>query len=249
MILSHQHQFVFLKTRKAGGTSVEIGLSRFCGPEDVLTPITPRDEIVRIADGRACQNYTDDREAELAYLDKVAICTDQEAPPRAPTASMIYTNHMTLENLRDLHPSLPDSYTIIATERHPYDKALSRANWDLRRAEYHGGGAMNITTEDLQAGVDDLIASGQMEASLRCWDTYCLDGEPRADIVLQHSRLQDDFNDLCTRFGFVGNFALPHTKVGGRDRSESARDLLSPTQKSYVYDLCREEFEYFDYAA
>ncbi|MEL6382956.1 MAG: chondroitin 4-O-sulfotransferase, partial [Cyanobacteria bacterium J06626_18] len=32
MIISHEYKFIFLKTRKTAGTSIEIALSKFCGP-------------------------------------------------------------------------------------------------------------------------------------------------------------------------------------------------------------------------
>ena len=51
MIASHQHRFIFLKTRKTAGTSVEIALSKVCGPDDVITEISPEDEELRRAAG------------------------------------------------------------------------------------------------------------------------------------------------------------------------------------------------------
>ncbi len=39
MIISHKHKFIFIKTRKTAGTSIEIFLSQFCGKNDILTPI------------------------------------------------------------------------------------------------------------------------------------------------------------------------------------------------------------------
>lgn len=47
MIVSHRHRFVFVKTRKTAGTSMELHLSRFTGPGDILTPLTPEDETLR----------------------------------------------------------------------------------------------------------------------------------------------------------------------------------------------------------
>lgn len=44
MIVSHRHRFVFIKTRKTAGTSLEIFLSQFCGTEDIVTPIEPHVE-------------------------------------------------------------------------------------------------------------------------------------------------------------------------------------------------------------
>jgi len=39
MIISHAHRFVFIKTRKTAGTSLEIARSRYCGARDVITAI------------------------------------------------------------------------------------------------------------------------------------------------------------------------------------------------------------------
>lgn len=38
MILSHRHRFIFIKTTKTAGTSLETYLSRWCGDDDVVTP-------------------------------------------------------------------------------------------------------------------------------------------------------------------------------------------------------------------
>lgn len=47
MIISHKYKFIFVRTRKTAGTSIEIGLSRFCEKEDVITPIDYEDEEIR----------------------------------------------------------------------------------------------------------------------------------------------------------------------------------------------------------
>ena len=47
MIVSHRHKFVFMKTRKTAGTSIEIALSEHCGPSDIVSPNDPADEELR----------------------------------------------------------------------------------------------------------------------------------------------------------------------------------------------------------
>ena len=44
MIISHKYRFIFVKTLKTAGTSIEVFLSQHCGPDDVVTPILPHVE-------------------------------------------------------------------------------------------------------------------------------------------------------------------------------------------------------------
>jgi hypothetical protein len=39
MIINHRYKFIFLKTRKTAGTSIESALSQFCDSNDIITPI------------------------------------------------------------------------------------------------------------------------------------------------------------------------------------------------------------------
>lgn len=41
MIISHKYKFIFIKTYKTAGTSLEAYLSEHCGEDDVVTPIYP----------------------------------------------------------------------------------------------------------------------------------------------------------------------------------------------------------------
>lgn len=58
MIVSHAKKFIFVKTRKTSGTSMEVSLSQVCGPDDIITPISFEDELVRLdMGGTLPQNY------------------------------------------------------------------------------------------------------------------------------------------------------------------------------------------------
>jgi hypothetical protein len=56
MIISHEHKFIFLKTKKTAGTSIELAVSQLCGPDDVITPLAMADEVLRLG-GRRAQNW------------------------------------------------------------------------------------------------------------------------------------------------------------------------------------------------
>jgi Sulfotransferase family len=116
VIVSHEHGFVFVKTRKTAGTSVEIALSRVCGPDDVITPVTTHDEgLRREAGGRGPQNY--------------------QAPPLDRKAF----NHMPVSMVRRmLGRRRFESYFSFAIERNPWDAVVSLYHWRFRDAETPG---------------------------------------------------------------------------------------------------------------
>ena len=57
-IISHSKKFIFVKTNKTAGTSVEIALSKYCDENDIITQITMNDEKFREKLGyRGQQNH------------------------------------------------------------------------------------------------------------------------------------------------------------------------------------------------
>lgn len=110
VIVSHAHRFVFLKTRKTAGTSVEIALSTVCGPDDVITPVTEADERLRAQyGGRAPQHY--------------------ESPPLPRRAF----NHMPASMVRQLvGREAWDGYFTFSVERNPWDAVVSLFHWRHR---------------------------------------------------------------------------------------------------------------------
>ncbi len=45
MIISHKLKVIYIKLLKVAGSSLEIALSKYCGPDDILTPIYPEGKI------------------------------------------------------------------------------------------------------------------------------------------------------------------------------------------------------------
>lgn len=247
MILSHTHRFIFIKTRKTGGTSVEIGLSRQAGPADIITPITPRDELVRLALATPCQNFHPDAVREKTYLDALRAGEDVRKLVSALQRDQRYFNHMTYRELAALNPRELDAYEKISIERHPYEKAVSWANFQIGFKSYTAGGEIRAGNHEIVTVIDELLGNGVLRQKIRNWEAYAIGAEIRVNTILQHATLQSDYAALCQRLGLPGDNTLPLTKVGERDRSQSARELLSPRQREAIQDICAEEFEYFGY--
>ena len=112
LILSKAHRFIFIKGVKVGGTSVEIALSDLCGPNDIITPITPIDELRRLGSNGRARNYSDNPKQEREYLDILRRATVSDLGKLNPPISA-YFNHMSLRQVLQLQgPSVLD-YRIV----------------------------------------------------------------------------------------------------------------------------------------
>ena len=113
VIVSHAHRFIFLKTRKTAGTSIELALARVCGPDDTITSLNPQDELDRQASGiRGPQNF--------------------ESPPLNRRAF----NHMPAKMARRaVGPTVWRRYFKFAVERNPWDAVVSAYFWTFRQRE------------------------------------------------------------------------------------------------------------------
>lgn len=158
MILSRSQNFVFIKGRKVAGTSVEMALSTLCGPMDIVTPITPRDERVRLEMGGRPVNFANDPAEEAHYIAAVGTADGGAlAGIRHPQGH--FTNHMGLEAVI---AQAPEAATMpnVFVERNPYAKVLSLANHQASFAAYQSGGTMLASADDVRRNAEALIGSG-----------------------------------------------------------------------------------------
>jgi Sulfotransferase family len=135
MIVSHRHRFIFMKTRKTAGTSIELALARVCGPDDTITSLSDKDEELR-------------RQAGLPGPQNV------DAPPLNRRAF----NHMPAKMAkRAVGPRVWHDYFTFAVERNPWDAVVSAYFWTFREREAPPFGEWVRGPQ-----VDDLAKNSQM---------------------------------------------------------------------------------------
>ena len=107
MILSYTNNFLFIKTRKTAGTSIEIALSLKCSKKDVITPISPNDEIIRKRlFGLLPRNFSSSGKLEEAYRNAI-IHEDIDrinSSRKLVKKRQIYWNHISADLIKKTVP-------------------------------------------------------------------------------------------------------------------------------------------------
>ncbi|GAA5130685.1 hypothetical protein GCM10023339_61540 [Alloalcanivorax gelatiniphagus] len=111
MIASHAHRFVFIKTRKTAGTSLEIALSRHCGPDDLVTRISPEDEQLRAAAGGVGPQNDDTDPSSYAHMGARRV-------------------------IEVIGQRAWDDYFTFAVERNPFDVVASSYRYSARKPAF-----------------------------------------------------------------------------------------------------------------
>lgn len=161
MIFSRKHKFVFIKGRKMAGTSIEIALSSYCGAEDVVTPISPVDELHRLALGGRAQNYSGSQDIEAEFLDLVRAEKFEDAKKTGVLSGTDYPffNHMSLTAVETLLNPPSQSYMLIYAIRNPYSKVASLGNMFVAFQTYSGK-PMEHPIEDIRKSIARLFETG-----------------------------------------------------------------------------------------
>ena len=221
MIINKEFEIIFVKTKKTAGTSFEIALSKFCGADDIITPINPKDEQLRSAMGfRGAQNYKNYYWSDFGL-----------------SAPVEYHNHMSINLIKHSIPfDIYNNYRKISIYRNPYDVAISRYYWE-------GGERTGLNfLQYLQAKPEHLLENSQISP---------LNGSVKCDIFLRYECLQEDMvahglDDIWNVFANIRAKSDKRPKVGA-SVFEVYRNF--PDAVEIVRKSCASELEFFNYSS
>lgn len=230
MILSHEHKFIFLKTKKTAGTSVELALSEICGPDDIITPVVKKDEVLR--KGRKPQNYVLHPDTYTLGT-RLRLAIGQEAR----RAGAEFFNHMAAWQVRRVVPAeIWRSYRKVTIERNPWDREVSYYFWQWKRPE-------NRPPFD-----EYVLTKKWRQAPVNNYKIYSIGHLPIADVFMRYETLDTDFALFVHGLGVERVPELPTAKGAFRPgESRDYRSFYNEATRDAVARMYAAEIDLFGY--
>lgn len=225
MILSHQFKFLFVKTRKTAGTSMELGLAKYLGEQDVITHCG-EDEALRQELGvRGPQHFNVPFSRYTAREWRHLLLGRKRCQ---------YRNHTPADKIKRRIPAqVWRSYFKFCFVRNPWDRVVSKYYWhERKKAE------KPPFPEWLAALTPDNVTNT---------DLYLIDGKIAVDQVYRFEDLKEVLAALPEQLGLPGPLELPRAKGNQRPQKRDYREYYTDETRAMVAEKAREEIELFGY--
>ena len=219
MIISHKYKYIFLKTNKTAGTSIEIALSKHCGPQDIITPISPEDEETRQKLGfPGPQNYQ--------------LPTSHQA---SEGRHLKYYNHISAKEVRaHIGDDIWNSYFKFCFERNPWDRMISGYYWRCQ-------------TEPRPSISEFMQSDYPMLLKKRGIGLYTIDGKIAVNRICRFENLQQEMETVRTALGIPEELQLPRAKSRFRKDKRPYQEVLNDAERDFVSGLFKDEIKLLGY--
>ncbi len=232
VIISHRHKFIFIKTGKTAGTSIEVALNAICGAEDVCTPLGKR---LKDRSSRPGEEALEPRNWQGFFWPAFGPDVPWDRTRREIKDALRrrkFFNHISADQVRRRVPrSVWDGYTKFCFERNPWDKTVSAFHWERKRLE-------------VPQDFTDWIRVRKPPSHV---ERYSVNGAIAMDFIGKFERLAEDFNDILRSIGVGEIPELPRTKTGFRPDEKHYRDFYTDETREIVAKACAREIKLFGY--
>lgn len=226
MIISHKYKFIFIKTYKTAGSSIEAYLSEYCSGEDILTPVWPDVENHEARNYRGLWNPVPDLLEKNGQKLKTKLLKIMQAKK--------FYNHIPAVTVRRRVPDLIwNSYFKFCVERNPWDKTISH----FSMLNSMSGGRISI---------DEYFLKRNFPIN---HPLYCNSkGNVMVDRVIYYENLDEGLAEVFGKKCIPFNGALGvHAKSNYRKDKRPYQELYAPFHKKLVEQYFHKEIEMHRY--
>ena len=225
MIICHEYKFIFIKTRKTAGTSIETALSKFCGEFDVITSLSSEDEKARKDMGlRGMQNihvpllrYSGADIANILNLQR----------------KRFHNHSPAAEVRRYVGKGKWSKYFVFCVERNPFDRAVSQYFWKNRKL---------VEKPDMQEFFRSLSTP-----SMSNWNVYSGKDGVLVDRILRYENLDQELSSVGNLLGIKIDISSIHAKSHTRTDKRNYREIIDKKSRVIIEERCAKEIKHFGY--
>lgn len=206
---------------------MEIALSRFCGEHDIITPITPEDEVTRRTLGyRGPQNYGIPF-AGYSFRDYILFLTRRKRKR--------FYNHIPAREVKKIiGDRIWDSYYKFCFERNPWDRVLSLYYWRHKK--------------EPRPALSRFIDSKRLKSlKKRGYEVYTIDNRIAVDKVYLFENLAHEAETISRILGFPDSLKLPRAKSSFRNDRRPYREIFTDTDREKIEKIFSREIALFGY--
>ena len=235
MIYLKSKNLIFLKPRKVAGTSIEIMLSVYSQPEDILTPLTAKDEALRwhIAKKKP-QNYQSTLQDIIKNPIQALRYVGNFKYPRK------FFNHIDAEAVQKILESEWGNCEKISVIRNPYDRIISKYRYQ-------------VSTKKTSFSFADWVRA-HCNALNENKSQYFIGEEMIINRFIRFESLQSDIAQLEHDYpSSLPGLSQLTSKVKAKSAAESSGTLRDDylgkdsALREIIFNRCRWEFDFFGY--
>lgn len=212
MIISHRHKFIFIKTRKTAGSSIEMALRSICDQNDIITPLSISEEIICSELNIEAPHHYFLPKKDWSIQQYITFFRHKKKPR--------YRMHESAQRVKLLvGDEIWDSYYKFSFERNPFDKAISLYEHYKNKIE------------NKEISLDDFIAQGYLSI-IKGFDLYSIKGQSSMDKVFRFEELEESLMEISNRLELKQVLKLPRYKAKGNNRDNKMHYSTRISQSS-----------------
>ncbi len=239
MLISHRKRFIYTKTAKTAGTSVESYFEKYCMPEDAW-------------------EFSHEREEYVSNAGIIGYRGSDHGGKK-------WHNHMSAKDIKEKTSDVVwNTYFKFCVVRDPFDKLVSGFYYFFTKQENDCSKMVHwkywVKTLLGKTNAVKAITRKRNIEQFRNWilsggsfidrDRYMINGDICVDYVIRYEQLQEGIKYVCTLLEIPFEpEEIPTLKVGMRDKNLLLSDYYDERTIKIVSDLYRVELEKFGYHA
>ncbi len=258
-IVNHQYKFIFIKTQKTAGTSMEISLSKFCNSKDIVCLIKRSDEMLRKK--LKFQGPTNYAYFNTEYLfnfigfwwllknliklipfsKKIFKYKDDPVLEKisffAPWQRIL--EHNTLEDLKKkITEHQFNNYYKFCIVRHPYDSMISHYWWEVYKKRF-----------DKDKSFFEFVKQESYVHFKNTYDIMFVSDKLLFDKCVKYENFEHDLKEVSNSINLPENIynIFKDIKTKHFTRKDKTFNIIDNDSKEKIYHDWKIFFELFDY--